>query len=420
MIKHKKKIATFTIATTLLVGAFGAISTYDQWCDTLPIIQLAPQKSIIEGTFLEKPASERAAIKSDSIAGTHLCGTYEDKKYGVKVEVKSIKDIGGGVEIMARAWKDGKQLGFGEDGSVDIERFQIVNPPILVDDPNGTIVREEVSVVTKEIERRTLREDFTEAIKQTLVRIAKAAGVENSKIIPGKVGHTTTTCYPDADPESTSVDGEVSRDVAAAGEIFSTMRTSAGTSAGPTTSATAVVLEGGTTSNQFRGARRLIHLYDCSAIPDTDTITSAKESLYVYSADTSNGLSGQASANSAIVVGSSNPASNTNLVAGDYNIAVYGTTEFGRSVQQDALALNDYNDITLNANGIAAISQTSITKFGAQYGWFFDNTTTGITWASNGLQSVAVRSADTAGTTSDPALIVVHSGATARRIINVQ
>src|SRR3990167_1069334 len=47
--------------------------------------------------------------------------------------------------------KRGTELrGFGADGSVEIERFRIYNPPILVDDPNGTIIREWTDEITKE------------------------------------------------------------------------------------------------------------------------------------------------------------------------------------------------------------------------------------------------------------------------------
>src|SRR3989344_2016473 len=60
---------------------------------------------------------------------------YTDPTYGVTREIQSVQKIEGGIEILARAWKDGKQLGFGKDGSVEIERFKIFNPPILVDDP---------------------------------------------------------------------------------------------------------------------------------------------------------------------------------------------------------------------------------------------------------------------------------------------
>ena len=51
-----------------------------------------------------------------------------------------IEEIEGGIQIFAQAWNlDGTQVGFGKDGTVDIERFQIINPPILVPDENGDV-----------------------------------------------------------------------------------------------------------------------------------------------------------------------------------------------------------------------------------------------------------------------------------------
>src|SRR3972149_5045079 len=62
------------------------------------------------------------------------------------------------------------------------------------------------SIRTKQ---RKLREDPAEAIRQVIVHNVTLVGKENTKIILGKVGNTTSTFYPDSDPESTSVDGDV-------------------------------------------------------------------------------------------------------------------------------------------------------------------------------------------------------------------
>lgn len=116
-------------------------------------------------------------------------------------EVKEININGqSGIELFAKAWKGDKQLGFGKDGSVEIERFRIFNPPILVDDPNGDIVREWTDEKTGELKQRKLREDPIEAIRQTVAHNVKIVGKENAQIVIGKIGNTTSTFYPDAHP----------------------------------------------------------------------------------------------------------------------------------------------------------------------------------------------------------------------------
>ena len=79
----------------------------------------------------------------------------------VDIEILEVKVIEEGIEVLARAWGiDGDVIGFGKDGSVEIERFKIYNPPILVEDPiNGSIIRENINSITKEVTHRKLRED---------------------------------------------------------------------------------------------------------------------------------------------------------------------------------------------------------------------------------------------------------------------
>ncbi len=161
-----------------------------------------------------KTASEKAYIKSREIAGRDFKGEYTNTQYDVRIEIiGEVKEINingkSGIELFAKAWRDDKQLGFGKDGSVDIERFRIFNPPILVDDPNGEIVREWTDEETGLLKQRKLREDPLQAIKEVIAHNVTLVGKNNGKIVIGKVGNTTSTFYPDANPETTSVDGIV-------------------------------------------------------------------------------------------------------------------------------------------------------------------------------------------------------------------
>lgn len=131
------------------------------------------------------------------------------------------------------------------------------------------------------------------------------------------------------------------------------------------------------TTDQYSKLERCIQLWDASSINYLSEITSAKIRLYIF--QKYNELEGEDSDNSKIVCVSSNPSSNTSL--GNTDFTALGSTEFGRSVIQADLALNNWNDIDLNANGIANINiGTGVSKFGFLWGWDIDNTTDGLTW----------------------------------------
>lgn len=208
----------------------------------------------------------------------------------------------------------------------------------------------------------------------------------------------TLTAYPDPNPETTSVDGQVHRN--AVDETFATIRAGAGTLANDTdASQEAPNLTGSTTTNQFQTLTRVILLFDTSALTSSATISAA-----VFSAT----YTGKASAigETPVDIVSSNPASNTGLVAADYG--TLGTTKYASKAYADITTAGAYNDYTLDANGIANVSKTGISKFGERLGWDTDNSFTG-TWASAANTRVNTVFADTAGTASDPKLVVTYT-----------
>lgn len=232
-----------------------------------------------------KTASEKAQIKSREIAKQDFKGEYTNTQYGVRVEIiGEVKEINineqSGIELFAKAWRGDKQLGFGKDGSVEIERFRIFNPPILVDDPNGDIVREWTDKETGQLKQRKLREDPLQAIKEVIAHNVTLVGKDNGKIVIGKVGNTTSTFYPDADPESTSVDGIVARTNIGV-SLWGDLRDGAGTYVVDTDVANSLFhLDSSFVTNKWSKILRGIHLFDTSAISDTDTIDSATLSFY--------------------------------------------------------------------------------------------------------------------------------------------
>ena len=296
-------------------------------------------------------ANERSNFKAQEIIKKAPMGEYTDEKFNLRIEILNVQKIDKGIEVLARAWRDGRPLGFGPDGSVEIERFKIYNPPVLIDDPNGTIIREYVNTLTGEVEQRKLREDPAEAVRQVIAHNIAVIGKNGSNIVKGKVGHTTSTFYPDSDPESTTVDGTVYRRNVT--ESWATIHDNAnGTNAddastGSFGDALDVRVEAktsGSTGDWF-GVSRAIILFDTSPINSTDNISSATISLYSCQFGEFDSLNANPESN----IYAASPASTTALAVGDYD-SFSTTTPF--STAKDETAWNGsgaYNNFTLDA-----------------------------------------------------------------------
>lgn len=216
---------------------------------------------------------------------------------------------------------------------------------------------------------------------------------------------STLTAFPDPDPETTTVDGRASR--YGVDEAIGTIRAGAGNSHNDSGGAGTgmVSLGASSTLNQWAAMDRGFFLFDTSALTAAATISAAVLSFIANTKDDS--LSGESSANSAVVLVASTPASNTDLVDADFSQV--GTTEFGRTGNQSTISTVAYNDITMNASGIAAVSKTGVSKFALRYGWDFDNTITGLTWLATLIQEITGVYAEAVGTTTDPKLVVTYT-----------
>jgi len=351
-----------------------------------------------------KSAQERANIKGHEIAKHDLEGVHDSVLHNVRIEIiGDITEIEGGVQLFARAWKNGKQLGFGRDGTVEIERFLIYNPPILVDDPNGDIVREwkEEDAVTKEVtpRQRKLREDPVEAILQVMVDNVALIGKEDTNIIKNKIGNTTSTFFPDAFTETTSVDGSIK--FSNSDNTWSTVRgASAGHNAYPSDSITNFVGYLSGESTGWEELYRAFVLFDTSPIPDNDVISSA--TLSIYGQSKSDGLG---NAIEAYIV-TTTPASNTDLVVGDFD-QVGSVRQSDTDISYSSWDTTGYNDYVLNSTGRNNISLVGVSKFGAIEKKDFSNTEP--SRPSNSTQDrLRAYMADELGTTKDPKLVVEH------------
>ena len=352
---------------------------------------------MIENLLKNKTGKERATLKGKEIA--KVATKRKTTRGSMKIKILEINAIEGGVEVFAQAWDlQGNQYGFGKDGSIDIERFRIFNPPVLVNDPNGEIVREVVDETNGETQQITLREDLKEALLQSLDHTISMVKKDGSNIVKGKIGNTTSTFYPAAGSVA-PVDGRVQR--GSVNQSYSNIHNGAGTAASDSDSIISMILLATSTTDNYSALARFICGFDTSSIDDGDNIDSATLSLYGF--DSSTGLG-----DTDIDIVASTPASTNTLVNSDY--AQLGTTRFATGVAISAFATSAYEDYTLNANGLANISKTTYSFFGARRKWDVDNSFTG-TWASSAFTRIRFYSADQAGTTSDPKLVVTHSAA---------
>jgi len=331
----------------------------------------------------------------------------------LEIEIVDSNIIEGGIEVFARAWNENGQIGFGKDGTVDIERFRIFNPPILVEDPNGEINRDWVEERTGETIPHRLTENPEEALLQTLEHNIKQVGKSGGSIIPGKIGNTTSTFYPDANTENTSVDGRVGHNPAGATPYsWATFRDGAGTySADDSASQNSFTIDASTSTDLWDNFSRTIWLFDASAI--SDNVDSAILSVYPSLSYTD----GFTTPIDAAIVESA-PASNTALVAGDYDSFTY--TDLATRQPVTNLTSGGYVDFALNSTGITRMQSfvdgDGIVKLGMMTGAEVDDVNP---WESGKEIYGTFYFADQAGTTNDPKLVVVHSAAATSSIKSV-
>lgn len=351
----------------------------------------------IEDSLQGKTQKDKSRIKSEEIVKRVKSGTFTSGQYTIEIMgIPSVINDGNsnGLQVYARAWKNGQQLGFGSDGTVEIERFRIFNPPILVRDPNGTTTRDWIELDgLAQIPRQTkYREDPEEALRQTLVHTVSVSAKDGSNVIIGKIGNTTDTFYPDpGNPGTNSADGNLQQRNNA---------TFAG--AHDAASASDVDFDGTSISYIFNFQSggyyiaRGLYYFDTSSLPDGDTITSATFSLY-YTAANAGGANMSTS-----VVGLSGTSGTNSYAASDYS--KFGTTKLASDIAGTSVTLNTYTDFALNSDGLNNISKTSVSQFGNRESLDVANTANAASPTNLGAST-----ADVSGTSQDPKLVVVHS-----------
>lgn len=177
------------------------------------------------------------------------------------------------------------------------------------------------------------------------------------------------TFYPDANPESGSVDGSVAR--ASVNEAFATIAGGAGTlyydSSGILTTPS---INASTTSNQYAGHYYPVFVYDTSTIGAGGSVSAGTFSV----AASAKGDNYSPLYASGIVPVATTTASNTALAAADYE-DMRGKTKLATAITSAAWDVTGtaYNDFTLNASGLANINVASTSKFALPFEKVVDN-----------------------------------------------
>lgn len=207
----------------------------------------------------------------------------------------------------------------------------------------------------------------------------------------------TSTFNPDGDPESTSVDGRVQR--AAADETWDDIHDGAGQNAFDSGSndiearvrATAI-------TGEYDLLRRAIMLFDTSAIPSNSFIDAASIKLHVGTASDPDWGDREAD------IVASNPASNDDLVASDYENAFTLTADTVFASQALAgITTGQYTTWTLDQNGRDQVTPGGISKFGVR----LDNDADDVDdWVSNADATFVAQSAEN---TNPPELSVTYT-----------
>lgn len=221
----------------------------------------------------------------------------------------------------------------------------------------------------------------------------------------------TSTFYPDADPEINSVDGWVQLDntTGGKGDSWSWTHDNDGSGGGgdrvfvnDSNVRNLIRCDKANSSTYFRLIRGF-EGFNTASIPDDDTIISATLSLYADSITDGN--------TETVGVSQSSPASNTALVTTDFdNVSPLHEQTFSDEMLFSNITDEAYNDFDLP---IAWIEKTGVTNLVVRCKVDYSETTSHSNPPGTSATEFWWDSADAAGTSQDPKLVVVHSSAVA-------
>ena len=211
---------------------------------------------------------------------------------------------------------------------------------------------------------------------------------------PSLLKYGSGSFNPDADPESTTVDGYAQR--ATIDETWANKITGAGTISNTISTQASLFLQSSSTTDQYLTLGRFFCTLDTSTIGSGNSIDSADLKLYGTGK-----LNGLGDINMTIL--SASLASNNDIISADYN--TLGNTSFG-SIAYASFNTAGYNIVSLNSSGLSNIDVTGVSGFCASNQWELSGNPT---WASSAFSYVQFYTADNGS--NEPTLDATWSAA---------
>ena len=205
----------------------------------------------------------------------------------------------------------------------------------------------------------------------------------------------TLTVSPDADPETTSVDGWAKRGGVI--ESWADLHDGVGTEAQDTSNQASSSISSYSSADNFNELSRPIILFDASALPSAFSATAGQVRLYV---DGKTRTANWGALNPTFGIYASTPASNTAVIATDYSQVE--STLLSDTFAYDDITENAWLTFTLNAAGLAAIVD-GIVKLAFRIS--YDATDTPPAWAGNSQIGIRFQMADKAA--GNPAELII-------------
>ena len=189
---------------------------------------------------------------------------------------------------------------------------------------------------------------------------------------------------PDANPESTSVDGYIFNSVVS--ETWAQITAGDGTGVDDTDTLLQVRVVATTTTDEYEVLTRIKCLFDTSSIGSGYYVDSASFKFTpFYSSQDDFGMS--------LALVSCSTASNTSLSLSDYNISSFGSTRLSTDIALASMVDEDQSTMNLNAFGLANIDMEGVSKFGLICDFDLDGAPA---WINSGDSRVVMYSADSA------------------------
>src|SRR3990167_11438955 len=278
------------------------------------------------------PLRERVTIKSVEFA--KLSAIPKLQRANGFIEVSKSIEIKGGIRVYVRAWdKDNNPIGFGKDGTIETEKLNIINPPILVIDPLGDI---DLSWTDSkgELHERRAREDVQESLLLCVEKLVSGLGKPGTNIIKGSIGNTSSQVF-------ATGDGESRRN--ATDESWATIRAAAGSTS--LTSNWNIEYSGGAADNTWDRATVSKGQFDTSVV-GSDTVDSVDFFLYLVQKSAAEDTVKAYSASSSALSATTYTDHLTDMAT------AYVTTGLSNS----GMTVNNYYSMAFNATGKAAIN----------------------------------------------------------------